>query len=112
MIEDALTNPNPGRARVRVVNALQDVDEIDVYTPGSDEPILENIAFKNASDYVELTPMSSILRIHREGEETLLFDTPVESFQAGTVNTIIIYGRSTGGPEIRSLTIHDSFIGI
>jgi hypothetical protein len=110
VFNDRLTPPDPGTAKLRVINASPDVGEIDVFTPGADDSVLSDVDYMESTDYAEIKPMSGKLLLHREDEKTVLLEAPPSSFDAGKVYTLILLGWSRGAPpDLKTIVVEDRF---
>ncbi|MEM8532701.1 MAG: DUF4397 domain-containing protein, partial [Chloroflexota bacterium] len=54
VIEDDLMAPMPGKAKVRVYHFSPDAPAVDVLAIGLEEPLISDLAFPTASDYLEV----------------------------------------------------------
>lgn len=63
-------------AGVRVAHLSPDAPNVDVYV--DDEPVLEDVAFRDVSDYLELEPGSYDVRITETGTEEAVYDESLE----------------------------------
>jgi hypothetical protein len=110
IFNDELTPPKAGTARLRVINASPDVGELDLFTPGAEDPVHDGVDYRESSGYAEIKPMSGKLELHRDGERTTLVDTPVSTFDAGKVYTLIVLGWSRGTPpDLKTIVVEDRF---
>jgi hypothetical protein len=109
VLEDELIPPTPGKTKVRWINATPDLEEIDVYAPGTEKPLFSGLNFKGHTDYAEVSPMSGPLQIHRAGEKTPVFTISKADCQPGGLYTIVITGHATGTPPLRAIVVEDRF---
>ena len=63
-------------AMVRVAHLSPDAPNVDVYV--DDEPVLEDVAFGDVSDYLELEPGSYDVRITETGAEEAVYEETLE----------------------------------
>jgi hypothetical protein len=110
VFSDKLVAPKAGSAKLRLINASPDAGELDLYTPGSKDPLFSGVDFEKATSYEEIKPMVGQLDVHREDEKTSLFELPINSFDAGKVYTVIVLGymRSTSAAN-RAVVVEDRF---
>jgi len=83
------TETESGGAMVRVAHLSPDAPNVDVYV--DDEPALEDVAFGDVSDYLELEAGTYAVRVTPAGDsETTVFegDVPVESGMSYTIAAI------------------------
>lgn len=109
VLEDELLPPTPGKTKVRWINATPDLEEIDVYAPGTEKPLFSGVNFKAHTDYAEVSPMSGPLQVHRAGEKTPVFTISKTDCLAGNLYTIVITGRASGSPPLRAIVVEDRF---
>jgi hypothetical protein len=99
VLEDDLTLPAPGSARVRVVAAAAGAGALDV-SLADGPPLASALAFASASDYVEVPGGAATLRVTPEGGQAT--DLPLE-VAAGSVHTVLVLDRSGGGLTVQPL---------
>lgn len=109
VLEDALIPPSPGKSKVRWINATPDLQEIDVYAPGTEKALFSGVDFKDNTKYAEVSPMSGPLSVHREGEKTPVFTINSVDLQPNNVYTIVITGHANGQPGLRAIVVEDKF---
>lgn len=90
--------PNASQAKFRFVNASPDAPALDIKIwvpmgPG----IIENVAFKNASDYIALDAGPYIFIITEAGSDTPLYSYQMINMNAGTTYTMVAYGTVDEG---------------
>jgi len=110
IFSDHLVAPTAGSAKLRLINASPNAGELDLYTPGSKDPLFSGVDFEKATGYEEIKPMVGQLDVHREDEKTALFQLPISSFDAGKVYTVIVLGwsQSTSAAN-RAVVVEDRF---
>jgi hypothetical protein len=67
--DDKVTNPYNGEARLRVVHASPDAPAVDVYAEGVDEPLIEDLAYGDASSYLDLDAGSYNIQLRAAGSD-------------------------------------------
>src|SRR5262245_34870428 len=110
VLEDDLIPPTPGKAKVRWINGTADLGEVDVYAPGSEKPLFGGVNYNSATKYVEISPLSGSLEVHREGETTTALTIPSVDFQPGKIYTVVITGH--GGRDnapLKTIVVEDRF---
>lgn len=95
VVEDDLTRPADGKARIRVVNAARDAGEIDVV---AGDTVVDGVNFQTVSSYAEVDPWAGSLQVKAEGQAAALATVPDVRFDAGKVYTVVVAGRPTA-PE-------------
>jgi hypothetical protein len=99
VLEDDLTLPPPGSARVRVVAAAAGAGALDV-SLADGRPLASDLTFASASDYVEVPGGSTALRVTPEGGQAT--DLPLD-VAVGSVHTVLVLDRSEGGLTVQPL---------
>ncbi|MEM8532957.1 MAG: DUF4397 domain-containing protein, partial [Chloroflexota bacterium] len=90
VIEDDLMAPMPGKAKVRVYHFSPDAPAVDVLAIGLEEPLISDLAFPTASDYLEV-------------DATATYDLAVT--ETGTTEPVVIdlAGTTLGVGQIYSV---------
>jgi hypothetical protein len=79
-------------ARVRVVHASPDAPAVDVAVAGGDV-LIENLAFSEASDYLEVPAGSYDLEVRPTGTTDVALDLPGVALEAGMVYSVYAIGH-------------------
>ncbi len=87
-------------ARVRVIHASPDAPAVDVAVTGGDV-LIENLAFPEASDYLEVPAASYNLEVRPTGTADVALALPGVAFDAGSVYSVYAIGHVGDG----SLTV-------
>lgn len=74
LLEDDRTLPAAGDTKIRFIHAVADGPAVDIRRVGADVPLINNLAFQEASDYLPLLPGSYDLNVVATGETAELFD--------------------------------------
>lgn len=108
VVQDDFSRPGDGKARVRVVNAAQGVDELDVYASGRDGDLFDGVDESTVTDYDEIDPWTGTLEIRAEDNTTQpLASIAATSFEAGKVYTVIVVGQQRGTMRLEAFVIED-----
>jgi hypothetical protein len=99
VLDDDLTPPPPGRARLRVVAAAATTPALDVALPGG-ESVVSGLAFPRSSDYVDVPAGSTALSVAPAGAQAT--PLPVD-LAAGSIYTVLVLDRPGGGLTVRPL---------
>lgn len=92
-------------ARVRVVHASPDAPAVDVYVDGA--VALDNIAYKGATDYVNLPAGQRIFQVFVSGTTTKVGELNV-TLTSGSSTTVVAAGFAGGNsPALRFLLLAD-----
>jgi hypothetical protein len=89
-----------GNARVRVVHTSPDAPAVDIAVTGGDV-LISNLAFPNASDYLEVPAGTYDLEVRPAGSTDVALALPGTTFDANTVYDIYAIGQLGNG----SLTV-------
>jgi len=91
-------------ARIRAAHLSPDAPNVDVYIDG--EPALEDVAFRDVSDYNELQPGTYDVEVTEAGnEETVLFEDSLE-VETGTY-TLAALGEQSGENQPLSVEVFE-----
>lgn len=108
VVDDLLTAPAEGRAKVRVVHGSADAGEVDLRVSGSDTALFDGVDFQSVTGYEEIEPVSGPLEIRREGETAPLTTIANTGFEAGRFYTIVIVGNVRSTPKLEAFVIEDA----
>jgi hypothetical protein len=101
VLGDNLANPAAGKAKVRLVHASPDAPAVDVAVKGG--PVLfRNVAFKAASDYLEVDAGSYDLEVRPAGTTTVALAVPGVKLEAGTTYSVWALGLLQGQPALKA----------
>lgn len=109
-ISDNLTPPPSGKAKVRVIHAVPEIGEVDVYAVGRDT-LFSGVNSGTESSYIEVDPMEITLQIRPKGKQNALLNVNDVRFEAGKLYTIVVIGRAQGSPRLEAMRIEDQFLG-
>jgi hypothetical protein len=85
-----------GSARIRVVHASPDAPAVDVAVKGGDV-LVPNLAFPNASDYLDVPAASYDLEVRPAGTTDVALDLPGVQLEAGMVYSVYAIGTLADG---------------
>lgn len=74
--EGEMTEPEPELAGVRAAHLSPDAPNVDIYV--DDEPVLEDVAFRDVSEYLELEAGEYEVQVTEAGEEEAVFEQTLE----------------------------------
>jgi hypothetical protein len=106
-VADEFEAPAAGRARVRVVNASPDLDELDLYATGRAEPLLKGAKFGEATRYAEVEPAGAGVEVRRAGENITTLNVPGLKIEAGGLYTIFVVGGTKGAARLEAFVVED-----
>ncbi len=100
-LEDNLSVPANGKAKVRFINLSPDAGELDLYLNNATEAMSSNKAYKAYSDFIEVdaSKVSFKIKTHQsDEEEALLQDVELE---AGKIYTVWVKGLKANTDELK-----------
>lgn len=106
VVEDDVSKPDDGKARVRIVHAARPLGEVDVFRTGSTDKVFGGVDFQSVTDYDEIDPWSGGLNIRADGADTPLATVNVQ-FDAGKVYTIVVVGAQKAAGGLEAFVIED-----
>lgn len=92
--EDEIPEADAGSTLVRVVHASPDAPAVDLTTTDAedDEPVFSNIAYRNASDFVEIPAGNTSFDITTAGGDEVVAEVANVNLLSGRVYTLLIRG--------------------
>lgn len=87
IVVDDLSAPAAGKAKVKVYHFSPDAPAVDVKLKGG-ATLIPNLAFPNASDYLEVDAGSYDLEVTPNGVATVVIDLPGTSLAAGNIYSV------------------------
>ncbi len=106
VFSDNLTQPSEGKARVRVIMASPDVDAVDVKAHNAKDALFDDVDFKKATSYSEVSPEEGVLEVRNAKDDRVLV-TRSTKFEAGKNYTIIVAGKMSSSPKLHAFLIED-----
>jgi hypothetical protein len=94
LVEDNLTLPTAGNAKIRVVHASPDAPNVDVLA--NDNRVLTNVPFRTASDYLTVPAGNYTFKVNVTGTTTTATQATVP-LAAGKIYTAVAIGSVAGG---------------
>jgi hypothetical protein len=107
-INDHLTPPSPGKAKIRVINLAPGVKDVDLYSSAKNDSIISGAGLDEPTDYKEVDPADATLNVRnamRKKEGVPVKDLNLE---AGKLYTIIVFGDKSGH-KLKVKTVEDVF---
>lgn len=92
VLNDELKPITNGKARVRMINAMANTDEVSMGVSGNDNKIFDDVNFKREAGWKEVDPMSGTFTFTAEGGKRLASKSGVK-FEAGKSYTFVITGN-------------------
>lgn len=109
-VTDDLVPPDPGKAKVRVVNAAPDASGVDLFTGADNRTLFSNTALGQATDYKQVIPSEANLSVKVSGKQQN--NAPVKDLEleAGKLYTILVFGDKNGKVKVK--TVEDVFTDV
>ncbi|MGY1730868.1 DUF4397 domain-containing protein [Geodermatophilus sp. SYSU D01045] len=98
VLDDDLTPPPPGTARMRVVAAAAGAQTLDVAVPGGPS-LATGLAFADTTGYVDVPAGATAVTVTPQGGQAT--DLPVH-VDAGSVYSVLVLDRAGGGLTVRT----------
>lgn len=95
------------RARLRVVNAATNTEDLDIVISGRDEPVFDNIGFGVEVHSAEVPAGHVTLQVRREGQSSPLTRVANLNLVAGTTTTLVLTHPSPTSDRIEVIRLTD-----
>lgn len=112
LVKDVWEEPSASKAQLRLVHLSPDTESVDLFVNDESSPLLEESSYKDISDYLELNPGNSTLKIiSSETGETLLTSGTLD-LKGNRVYTLVMRGLKSevNGPKKLDIQLITNFI--
>ncbi|WP_066368279.1 DUF4397 domain-containing protein [Neobacillus fumarioli] len=106
LIFENLPDVPAGESKVRFIHLSPDTGNLDIAVKNRDV-IFPNITYKQATDYLGLTPMTVDLEARAAGSKNIILSMPKLQFKANESYTIVFVGFADESPELQIVSIKD-----
>jgi len=110
VLNDDVTPPSEGKAKVRIIHASRDVGQVDVAMSGTQEPMFDGVNVAGSSGYKEVDPARGSLEVRAADKKAVLATVPGASFEPGKLYTVLVVGRADGTAKVEAVTVEDQLI--
>jgi hypothetical protein len=106
-IDDDLTPPDAGKAKVRVINLAHGISKVDLYGNGGKDSIISGAGLDSPTDYKTVDPSETELSV-RNGTSKKN-SVPIKDFdlKSGKLYTILVFQDKKG--SLKTKTVEDVF---
>ena len=103
-----MASPDPGKAKVRVINAAPGAKKVDIYPAGSKDAILDGVGFKDATGYKEVNPTVTEIDVRPQGDKANAVTVRNLTLEPGKLYTLVVMGGN--GQPLMSRVIEDQLV--
>lgn len=105
-VTDDLTPPNPGQAKVRVINLAPGMENVDLYA-GEKSPLISGAGLDHPTDYKDVNPAKAELTVRHGMSKRNAAPVKDITLEAGKLYTILVFQDKDG--KIKVKTVKDEF---
>jgi hypothetical protein len=107
VIDDHLTAPSSGKAKVRVIHASPDAGEVEIFAQGKNEALFDDVRPNSESGYREVDPMAGAIEVRPRGQRNAVLTMPGLKLEANKIYTIILTGWAKTEPRLEAVLVED-----
>lgn len=104
-VNDDEDPPAAGKAKVRVINAVTNLDDLDLVARGHKDKIIDGVDFNSASRYKEVEPLAVPLEIRREDTKAVAARLPGFTMEPNKAYTVVVFGNK--GQPLDAVHVED-----
>ncbi len=108
VLNDDITPPPAGKARVRAVHASASAADLDLYFGARTDALFSGLGFAAATAYIDIDPGTGTLQVCPKGSKIAFVNISNSKFEAGKHYTIFVIGDKDG---LDAITVEDQLIG-
>jgi uncharacterized protein DUF4397 len=108
VVQDVMTPPVTGKARLRIIHGGADAGEVDIYATGTPTALFDGVDFQAVTNYEDIDPVNGEIEIRAEGQVAPLTKVPVVHIEPGRFYTLVIVGRVRSTPKLEAFLIEDT----
>ena len=108
VVDDLLTAPAAGRAKLRIVHGSSDAGELDIAVSGGTAALYDGVDFQSVTGYEEIAPVTGQIEVRTEGEPASLATVTNVAMEAGRFYTVVIVGTRRSTPKLEAFLIEDA----
>ena len=101
LIEDNLSAPKEGEAKLRFINLSPGSAKLDISVKDAENSLFENVEYKTASNFKEVSPKTYTFEIRQAGSDALLFSLEDVKVEKGKIYTIWSKGIVDGADNAK-----------
>jgi len=106
-VDDDLTPPDAGKAKVRVINLARGIAKIDLYGSGGKDAIISGAALNSPSDYKTVDATGTELSVRNGMSKKNSVPIKDVDLKSGKLYTILVFQDKKGA--LKTKTIEDAF---
>ncbi|GMQ27851.1 DUF4397 domain-containing protein [Algoriphagus confluentis] len=112
LVKDIWEEPSASQAQLRLVHLSPDTESVDLLANEASTPLLEEASYKEVSDYLELSPGNTVLKIRSSQTGETLLTSGTLDLKGNRVYTLVIRGLSSeaSGPKKLDIQLITNYI--
>lgn len=92
VVNDEILGQEVDGTLIRVVHVSPDAPSVDLALEDEEGPLFDNVSYRNASDFVEITPGLTSFELRESGEDQVVATVSNINFLPGRVYTLLVRG--------------------